>query len=476
MSARLFMPLILLLSACQNVPVTTPLPSPSAPQPTPSGFATPKPAETPSPTPSQLPPMGTTACSPESDYIRLMVYANTEDRYFTYNTEPDKRKPLAFARIQAGNITATTDANGIAILPRPTALVETPYPDQPTQRSVFVQVNAPGYMPQERKFWNDSLCANTYIALSPLSSAEQAGIALDSEVLHFTGDLTALHRDSTTGLYYGLVRTQTQLDALARHLKAPFQSDPSPLLAKLAEALAAGNAIAFISNGSLGMGDPYPIVNRVTMTGATAIMATHMGVMEQDPAPPRPIGDRFETLVEAVVMPAHVDQLRIETLPYNTTTQNKRNLQVPASVALLPVTPAPTPTAEPLSGGSCTPIGEMRGHYFQTQQFQILCSYTPTYPTGLSGTVQDNNGQAIVGAEVTLTPPVDAGATLPTLTARTNAQGLFTLDAPTRELTYTFRVNQTGYRSHRESLQYRLASGNSTGHITLPLTITLERT
>lgn len=473
MSARFILPLFLILSACQNAPLISPLPSAPHPTPSSSGFKTPTPVGTPTPTPSQLPPIGTPACSPESAYIRLMVYANTEDRYFTYNTEPDKRKPLAFARIQAGNITATTDANGIAILPRPTALVETPAPDQPTQRSVFIEVNAPGYMPQERKFWNDSLCANTYVALSPLSSAEQAGTALDSEVIHFTGDLTALHRDSTTGLYYGIVRTQSQLDALALRVKAPFRGDPSPLLEKLSQALAAGSAIAFVSNGSLGMGDPYPVINRVTLTGTTAIMATHMGVMEQDPAPPRPIGDRFETLIEAVAIPAHTDQLRIETLPYNAITQNKRNLQVPTAVALLPATPAPAPTAEPIPGGNCTPIGEMRGHYFQTQQFQILCSYTPTYPTGLSGRVQDNQGQAIVGAEVTLSPPVDAGATLPTLTAHTDAQGMFTLEAPTRELTYTFKVSQMGYRSHQESLHYRLASGN--GQLTLPLTVTLER-
>lgn len=468
------LPLFLMLHACQSVLVPAPVSKPTTSPSNPSPSITPVPSQTPSqplPIPSASNQM--TDCNPDSTKIRLTVYSNLEDRYFGLNQlAPDKRKPIPFAQVKAGETLVSADANGVVVMPRPVPTVSTPIRDQPPQRSVTLEVSAPGYFPQQRTFWNDQLCANQYVALSPLSPAEQAGKSLDTQVYTFTGDLKVLRQNPTTGLYYGVVRTQAQLNALAPSLKAQFQGDPAPQLAQLMMALKEGRIILWLSNGSQGLGDIYNLVQRVTLSGNTAILATHLGVIQQDPLPMFAVGDRFENMIEAVAVPGSVDTLRVETLPYQPESQSKKTLQVPVNGADLPVTSGATST-----GTACTAIGEYRGQYFRTQQFQTLCSYTPSYPTGLSGKVLDTTGKPLEDAEVTLTLASNTvGVPIQTLSTRTFADGSFILGAPGRQFNYLFKVSKTGYLSHEESLEYRMVSEGNTpsGQISLPLNITLS--
>lgn len=315
-----FLPLLLLVSACQSAPSITNSASP-APQESPSAPATASPAS---------------HCDPNSSEIELTVYSNLYEQHFDYRLEEsDKRQPLPQASVKAGGKVVMANAKGEITIPRPEPVPEVLDPGQPTQQVRTLEVSAPGHATLVKKFWNDSLCAHNFAALSPLSAAEQAGTELNEKVYSFSGQLDALHRDQATGLYYGFVSTQAEFDKLAPGLKALFGADASAQLAELVTALKAGKTIALLSDGSQGLGNPWNLIDRVTLSGKMAVMASHVGAIVQDPMPLGPIGDRFSILIEAAVLPAGVDTLRFEVLPYNDTLKRKTTLQVTTAVAKL---------------------------------------------------------------------------------------------------------------------------------------------
>lgn len=322
MIRKALLPLLLLTSACQ-----------SATAPSVSNSASPAPEPSAPPTAS---PAGSD-CNPNSSEIKLTVYSNLYEQNFDYRLEEsDKRQPLPQASVKAGGKVVTANAKGEITIPRPEPVPEVLDPGQPTQQVRTLEVSAPGHVTLVQKFWNDSLCAHNFAALSPLSAAEQAGTELKEKVYAFNSagsKLDALHRDQDTGLYYGFISTQAALDTLAAGLDSQYGRNPSAQLAELAMAIKAGKTIALLSDGTQGLGNPWNLIDRVTLSGKTAVMASHVGAIVQDPKPLGPIGDRFSVLIEAAVLPAGVDTLRFEVLPYNDTLKHKTTLQVAASAA-----------------------------------------------------------------------------------------------------------------------------------------------
>lgn len=348
MSLRPVIALCLSLStlvACQSGMSVPPIPQPSSsasglpsanPSATPSGTptATPTPPPSSSPGPS-APPLGSSDCHPDSEGVRLRVYSNPQDIFYgTYGVQPDKSQPIAFARIEAGGVSVTTDANGVVVIPRPKMSPVPPLrPDDPPNFSLTVSASADGYHPHSQVFYNDSFCGNNFVALSPLSAEEKAGQQQPLEKVNLSGELNAFPRDEATGLYYGLIQTPQQLDALQPSLSPLWGGELSTLLEPLYAGLRAGKAVAFLSNGSQGLGDTYDLIQRLTVNGQTAILAGHQGIIQQDPVPPRPVGDRFKTLIEAVVVPGDTAQLLFQVLPYQHSSQRKLQLNVSATAA-----------------------------------------------------------------------------------------------------------------------------------------------
>ena len=466
------LPTLLLLSACQGPILLPPMPSPSpSPSTAPTPIATPTPEPTP-PLPS-VPPPG--ACNPNSEGLRFTVYSNREDRFYGHytGTDFDKRQPVPFARVRVGNQSALTDAQGVAIVARPEPQLQAPVADQPVQRAYPVTVEAEGHVATDRLFWNDSLCAHNYVALSPLSPQEKLGIPITGAKHNFRGDLTMFHRSESTGLYYLLLRTISDFNRIAPALEGQFGSDATAQRQALAKVLADGNAIVLLSNGSQGLGDTYELVHRATLKDNTqAILATHLGGILADPPNSPPLaGDRFETLIEAVEVPGQVEMLRFETLPYRLEQQQKTVLEVPAAEALLP----PVPESSAMSGVNCPVVGRQHGQYVQVQQVQILCSVIETTPTPLQGRVQTVYNQPLAQAVVTL----QRSDTTQVWTTQSNAEGLFTFDAELLHgQNYQLTVSKMGYQAVTQTLKYEFVSTHApaSGQLPLPLAITLVAT
>lgn len=463
MSFRLVFPLLLMLSACQ-IPLS-PMPSPS-PFPTPTIIPTPQPTP---PLPS-VPPPG--ACNPNSEGIRFTVYSNPEERFYGTNTgiALDKRHPIPFARVKVGNQSAISDAQGVAVVRRPEPVAQAPLPDQPVQYSYDVEVEASGYFSTQRVFWNDTLCAHNFVGLSPLSTEEKLGLPVPGAKYNFRGDLSLFHRSESTGLYYLVLRTLADFNRIAPALEGQFGADATGQRQALAKILADGNTVVLLSNGSQGLGDTYELVHRITMKDTKVILASHLGgILADPPHTPPLLGDRFETLIEAVAVPGHADMLRFETMPYNYTQQQKTTLEVTISEALLP----PAPETSPMPGSSCPVVGWQQGLYFQLQQFQILCSIVETTSTPLQGVVRNQHSQPLANAVVTL----QRSDTAQIWTTHTNAEGHFTFpDELVYDQNYQLTVSKMGHQATTQTLRYRLVNTHAPepGQLPLPLNITLE--
>lgn len=335
-----------LLTACTLPPNSLPppgQPGPSSPpvvgptaSPTPEPGESPGPGETPRPS---VPPLGDSDCHPDSEGLRVRVYSNSEYQFFdSYGTPYDKRQPIAGARVEAGAFSGITDASGEVILPRP-AMEEVPpiAPDQPVNWMVTVTVSAAGHVPISTPFYNERLCASQYVALSPLSPAERAAEALPLELHTLSGDLEALHQDPASGLYHGVISTLADLEAFKPHLRSSIYSGEGPerVLQSLAEALAAGKQVALISDGK--MFSAPTLVQRVSRKGSEAVLASHTGVIQSDPPPPLPVGDRFEHLIELVILPAEIETLRYEVFPFRSETGTKLTASLQVKASRLPI-------------------------------------------------------------------------------------------------------------------------------------------
>lgn len=317
---------LLWIAACQAAPVSAPVtPAPSAALPTP---AQPQP-----PTPVSSPGSEGDSCQPDSANLRLGVYSNPEDIDYDASGAPlDKRQPIPFAEIEVGDQHVMADARGRAEFPRPPLTPVQLRPEDPPNAMLTIQIQAVGFHPHSQTFYN-RVCGQLYAALSPLSPAEKSAQEMSLDKINLTGDVTQLKQDPTSGLYYGLIHTPAQLEAL--QLKALYAAEGTDALTPLAQALKAGKAVALLSDGSLGQGTPYDLIQRLSLKDGTAIMAGHLGTILPDPVPVRPIGDRFSVLIEAVILPGDTQELLYQVLPFQAATGQKREARISASQAEL---------------------------------------------------------------------------------------------------------------------------------------------
>lgn len=269
-------------------------PTPMPATPTPADSATPAPS-TPSPiatdTATPVSPASPSPCDSSSSMISFSVYANPENRSLAYaGTEPDLRTPLKGSSLVIGQLV------------RPNA--DFRFSVARADLNNGFEIRLPGYWPASRSK-ADTLCANTYVGLSPLSLEEQQGqpVKMEAQDLYAVSELPSfMSHDDASGFSYAVLRNKGDASALLTWLSQHY---PGNALNKtLPPAIDGGQMIVLFSNNSSQMGDIWSVLDSAIETSNSVILASHdSGMVQFPPRNPGAFGDVFSKRLEVKLLP-----------------------------------------------------------------------------------------------------------------------------------------------------------------------------
>lgn len=274
------------------------------------------------------------ACDSSSRTVSVGVYANPDYRDFmAQGSKPDRSQPLFLKTLKVGGESFMTNLFGHTDVPREMLTAGT-------------TLSVEGYHPT--RFTQARPCDKYYLALSPLSGEEQRGNELPLEKASFGGLAQGLHFNQATGFYYGVLRSEAELDNFTTAgLMATGQTpDAQTLIAKLRAGLRAGKQLVLFSHGREAALPDSETIARMTRLSNTAILASHQSEVLQEPLPTRSLTGISTKLTEAVLIPAKLDTVIFHVHTPGASSLKKR-LEVKLAQAAIPAQPGAKSSLRP---------------------------------------------------------------------------------------------------------------------------------